>query len=342
MARISLVTGGAGFIGSHLVRALLERGDEVRVLDNFSTGRRENIAEVLRDIDLIEGDIRDLAACAEACNDADTVFHLAALGSVPRSVDDPLTTNAVNAVGALNMLVGARDAGVRRFVFSSSSSVYGDTPVLPKHEGMRPMPRSPYAVSKLAGEEYCRAFHLSYGMETVVLRYFNVFGPRQDPNSQYAAAIPRFVTALLEGRRPVIYGDGEQSRDFTYVANVVNANLLASQSTEAPGEILNIACFDRITVNHLVESIAALLGKTAAPEHLPPRVGDIKHSLASIDAAERVLGYRPAVLFAEGLATTVKTFERIYQAQPPAVNAMNAVNAVNGRSAAAELVGSRS
>jgi nucleoside-diphosphate-sugar epimerase len=308
MASISLVTGGAGFIGSHLVRALLERGDRVRVLDNFSTGRRENISEVRRDIELIEGDIRDQAACAESCRSADTVFHLAALGSVPRSIDDPLTTNAVNVIGALNMLVGARDAGVRRFVFSSSSSIYGDTPILPKHEAMRPTPRSPYAVSKLAGEEYCRAFHLSYGMETVVLRYFNIFGPRQDPDSQYAAAIPRFITAMLEGRRPVIYGDGKQSRDFTFVSNAVDANLRAAVEAQGPGGIFNVAGGERITVLELLDAIKSRLRVQSEYEFRPARNGDIKHSLADVSAAQLALGYTPRVRFREGIAETVSYY----------------------------------
>src|SRR5579862_2185675 len=237
MSNRSLVTGGAGFIGSHLVRGLLAQNNAVRVLDNFSTGRRENLADLAPNVQIMEDDLRNLDACISACRGMDTVYHMGALGSVPRSIDDPLTTNAVNVQGTLNMLVAARECGVKRVVFSSSSSVYGDTPSLPKHEEMLPNPRSPYAVSKLAGEEFCRAFALSYGLATVILRSFNVFGPQQDPSSQYAAVIPKFLEAVLEGRRPVIYGDGTQSRDFTYVSNVVGANLLASTAEGVSGAV---------------------------------------------------------------------------------------------------------
>jgi UDP-glucose 4-epimerase len=304
----ALVTGGAGFIGSHLSRALLANGSAVRVLDNFATGNRKNLSEIESDIELIDGDLRDLESCRVACRGIEVVYHLAALGSVPRSIEDPLTTNAVNVQGTLNLLVAARDAHVRRVVFSSSSSVYGDTPVLPKHEQMRPSPRSPYAVSKLTGEEYCRAFTLSYGLETVALRYFNVFGPRQDPGSPYAAVIPRFASALLEGRDPVIYGDGLQSRDFTYVSNVVEANLLASTSAAANGQVCNIACSEQITLLDLLDQISKLLGRPASPEYRPARSGDVKHSRADISAASALLGYRPLVSFAEGLATTISWY----------------------------------
>jgi nucleoside-diphosphate-sugar epimerase len=310
MAQHILVTGGAGFIGSHLTGALLARGARVRVLDNFATGRRENLAPFARDIEIHEGDLRDAAACRAACQGVETIYHLGALGSVPRSVEDPLTTNAVNVGGTLHLLIAAREAGIRRLVFSSSSSVYGDTPVLPKHEAMRLHPRSPYAVSKLAGEEYCRAFHLTYGMETVALRYFNVFGPRQDPNSLYAAVIPRFLSALTEGRRPVIYGDGRQSRDFTYVTNVIEANLLAgtAPATAVAGGVFNIACGEQVTVEEVLAGIAALLGREGASEHRAPRPGDVRHSHADIAAARERLGYRPQVRFREGLAQTVQAY----------------------------------
>lgn len=309
MARHSLVTGGAGFIGSHLVRALLARGERVRVLDNFSTGRRANLADTVGDIEIVEGDLRDQEACVAAARGIDVVYHLGALGSVPRSIDDPLTTNAVNVQGTLHILVAAQQFGVERVVFSSSSSVYGDTPALPKHEGMRPSPRSPYAVSKLAGEEYCRAFSTSYGLATVVLRYFNVFGPRQDPNSQYAAVIPRFLSALQDGRRPVIYGDGEQSRDFTYVANVVDANLLAARADGVEGQVFNIACGEQITVREMLARMGEKMGHAADPDFCEARLGDVRHSRAAIEEAREKLGYRPRVLFDEGLARTVAAFQ---------------------------------
>lgn len=308
MAQQVLVTGGAGFIGSHLTAALLQRGAGVRVLDNFATGRRENLAPFAADIEIHEGDLRDSEACRTACQGVETIYHLGALGSVSRSVEDPLTTNAVNVGGTLHLLIAARAAGVRRLVFSSSSSVYGDTPVLPKHEAMRPHPRSPYAVSKLAGEEYCRAFHLTYGMETVALRYFNVFGPRQDPDSPYAAVIPRFLSALTDGRRPVIHGDGRQSRDFTYVTNVVEANLLAGTAPGAVGEVFNIACGEQLTIAEVLTGIAALLGRECAPDYRPPRAGDVRHSRADIAAAQERLGYQPRVHFGEGLAQTVRAY----------------------------------
>lgn len=304
----TLVTGGAGFIGSHLVGALLEKGKSVRVLDNFATGHRYNLASVASNLDIIEGDLRDTGVCLRACQGVDTVFHLGALGSVPRSIDDPLTSNAVNVVGTLNILMAARDAGVKRVVFSSSSSVYGDTPTLPKHEAMRLSPRSPYAVTKLACEEYCRAFYLTYRLETVALRYFNVFGPRQDPNSAYAAAIPRFLRAISEGHRPIIFGDGQQSRDFTYVTNVVEANILAAQSQTAPGHVMNVACGQQLTIEQVVLGIASLLGLPCEPEYRPVRAGDVQHSRADITLAQSLIGYNPIVLFDEGLKRTVDAF----------------------------------
>jgi nucleoside-diphosphate-sugar epimerase len=263
---------------------------------------------VLSSIELVDGDIRDKDLCIAACEGIDTVFHLAALGSVPRSIEDPITTNAVNITGTLNILTAARAANVQRVVFSSSSSVYGDTPVLPKHESMRPNPRSPYAVTKLAGEEYCRAFTRSYGTETVVLRYFNVFGPRQHPHSQYAAVIPRFLSALTEGRQPVLYGDGLQSRDFTYVDNVVHANLLAAQAPDVAGEVFNIACGEQIAVKQVLTDIAALLDCDAAPSYQPARPGDVLHSLADIESARQRLHFSPRIYFAEGLKETVRCY----------------------------------
>jgi nucleoside-diphosphate-sugar epimerase len=237
------------------------------------------------------------------------VYHLAALGSVPRSIEDPFTTNAVNVQGTLNLLAAAREQGVRRLVFSSSSSVYGDTPVLPKQEAMRPAPRSPYAVSKLAGEEYCRAFFLTYGFEAVALRYFNVFGPRQSPRSQYAAVIPRFASALLHGDRPILYGDGLQSRDFTYVANVVQANLRAGDVANVGGGVFNIACGEQVTVLQVLQRIAALLKRECAPQYLPVRPGDVRHSRADIEAARAQLGYEPEIFFDEGLARTIHFYQ---------------------------------
>jgi len=249
MSELYLVTGGAGFIGSHLVEELVKQGQRVRVIDNLSTGKKENIKPFLGEIEFVEGDIRDLELVRAAMDGVEYVLHQAAVPSVPRSVKDPLTSNSVNVEGTLNILVAARDADVKRVVYASSSSVYGDTPVLPKHEDMKQEPRSPYAVSKLTGELYCQVFYYVYGLETVVLRYFNVFGPQQDPKSQYAAVVPKFITALLHGESPTIFGDGEQSRDFTYIENVVAANLLATKAPDVAGEVFNIAYGERITVN---------------------------------------------------------------------------------------------
>ncbi|HXF44576.1 MAG TPA: SDR family oxidoreductase [Burkholderiaceae bacterium] len=306
---ISLVTGGAGFIGSHIVRRLLKDGKQVRVLDDFSTGHRHNLAEVERHIHLVEGDIRDPDAARSACRNVDVVYHLAAQGSVPKSVDDPFAAHDRNITGTLNMLLAARDAGVRRFVYSSSSSAYGETPTLPKVESMKPDPRSPYAVSKLAAEQYCSVFAYCYGMQTISLRYFNVFGPRQDPNSQYAAAIPGILKRMLRGERPIIYGDGEQSRDFCYVDNVVQANRLAAEAARLGGEAVNIGCGERTTLNEIIRLINEHLGTRLQPDYQPPRAGDVKHSLASIDEARRVIGYEPQVFFAEGLKRSIAWFK---------------------------------
>jgi UDP-glucose 4-epimerase len=305
-----LLTGGAGFIGSNLARALLEQGARVRVLDNFSTGREQNLADIAARIDLVRADLTDRTAVAGAAKGCEYVFHQAALPSVPRSIADPIGTHEANATGTLNVLEGARAAGVKRVVYAASSSAYGDAARLPKVETMRPDPPSPYAVSKLAGEFYLRAYFLCYGMPTVGLRYFNVFGPRQDPQSQYAAVIPRFITAALEDRRPTIYGDGTQSRDFCYIDNVVEANLKAARSAEAPGRVFNVACGVRITLLDVIDRLARMLGKRAEPQFEPARPGDIKDSLADITAAREVLGYTASVSFDEGLARTVDWFRR--------------------------------
>ncbi len=304
-----LVTGGAGFIGSHLVEELVRAGEKVRVLDNFLTGRRENLAEFRGRIALIEGDVRSLETCRRAVEDIDFVLHQAALPSVPRSIQDPLLSNDINTGGTLNMLQAAQEAGVKRFVFASSSSVYGGDERLPKREGNEGAPLSPYAVTKVAGEKYCQVFDQTFGLPTVCLRYFNIFGPRQDPASQYAAVVPLFVRLCLEGRPPRIYGDGNQSRDFTYVANVVQANLLACQAAEAPGKVFNIASGGRVTVNELAAAIRDLTGARVEPVHDQPRPGDILHSWADISRATEALGYRPSVNFREGLERTVRWYK---------------------------------
>jgi nucleoside-diphosphate-sugar epimerase len=300
-----LVTGAAGFIGSNIVEALVRRGETVRALDNFSTGRRANIAPFLGNIELFEGSLSDSSIVDQAVRGVDYVLHQAALPSVPRSVTDPLASHEANATGTLRLLIAARDAGAKRLVFASSSSVYGDSPQLPKRENMPSSPLSPYAVNKLAGEEYCKVFTRLYGFPAVSLRYFNVFGPRQDPKSQYAAVIPAFITAALEGRRPTVHGDGCQTRDFTYVENVVEANLLACEASDAEGEAMNVACGERISLLDLLAEIARITGRDIDPVFDPERPGDVKHSLADISKAERLLGYRPVVSFAEGLERTI-------------------------------------
>jgi len=304
-----LVTGGAGFIGSHIVERLVREGQKVRVIDNLSTGKKKNIEPFLEKTEFVEGDIRDLEPLREAMDGVDYVLHQAAVASVPRSVKDPLTSNSVNVEGTLNILITARDADVKRVVYASSSSVYGDTPTLPKHEDMKQEPRSPYAVSKLGGELYCQAFYHIYGLETIALRYFNVFGPRQDPKSQYAAVVPKFITALLHGEPPTIFGDGEQSRDFTYIENVVEANLLAAKASGVAGEVFNIACGERITINELACMLAEIIGVNIEPEHTPPRSGDVLHSLADISKAKRLLGYEVKVSTPEGLEQTVEWYK---------------------------------
>jgi nucleoside-diphosphate-sugar epimerase len=300
-----LVTGGAGFIGSHLVHRFVAEGHDVRVIDNFSTGKRKNLAELAGRIELIEGDLRQPADCARAARGVEVVFHQAAVPSVPKSVQDPQTSHDANVNGTFNLLMAARQAKVRRVVYASSSSAYGDTPELPKHEQMPPAPMSPYAVQKLAGEYYCRAFAECFGLQTLSLRYFNVFGPRQDPASQYAAAIPAFVTAILGDRPPTVFGDGEQSRDFTHVDNVVEANVLAAKAPNACGQAVNVACGERVTVNQIIELINKLLGKDVRPTYAASRAGDVRHSLADITLARQLLGFEPAILFGEGLRRTI-------------------------------------
>ena len=301
-----LVTGGAGFVGSNIVEALVADGEEVIVLDNLSTGRRENIRHLASKIRFIEGDICEAATAAEAMRGVDFVIHQAALPSVPRSVAEPLKSNRAQVDGTLNVLIAARDAGVRRVVYAGSSSVYGDTEQMPKTESMPPNPLSPYAVGKLTAEYYCKVFHALYGLETVALRYFNVFGPRQDPASQYSAVIPLFISAILDGRRPTIHGDGLQSRDFTYVGNVVRANLLACTAEGAAGEVINVACGERTTVLDIANHVADIVGVDIQPEHTAPRPGDVRHSRADITKARRLLGYEPAVGVRKGLAKTVE------------------------------------
>jgi UDP-glucose 4-epimerase len=308
MTRRVLVTGGAGFVGSNLVRALLERGYQVRVLDNFSTGSRANLADLNGDVEVIEGDLRSYERVHAAIRDVELAFHLGALPSVPRSIQDPLTTSAVNVEGTLNVLLAARDEGIRRVIFASSSSVYGNTGSLPRTETDPPDPISPYAVSKLSAERYCTAFSSVYGLETVSLRYFNVFGPNQDPSSQYAAVVPRFIAAVQAGASVPIHGDGKQSRDFTFAANVVEANLLAAEATGVSGAILNVATGSSTTVEELAHAIGALLGRSVEKEYLPARPGDVRHSWADIGAARRLLGYEATVDLEDGLRIAVETF----------------------------------
>lgn len=302
-----VVTGGAGFIGSHIARTLAGMGHRVRVFDDFSTGHRHNLEGA---IEVVEGSLTEPHAVAGAVRGADYVIHQAAIPSVPRSVADPVTSNDANINGTLNLLVAARDAGVKRLVYASSSSVYGDTPTLPKVETMPTKPKSPYALQKLTAEEYCRIFWEQYGLETVSLRYFNVFGPRQDPKSQYTGVIAKFATALLNGDRPTIFGDGETSRDFTYVANNVRANLLACTAPkDAAGQAINVACGDRITLLQLLAGMQELLGTNLEPVFAPERAGDVKHSQADIEKARTLLGYEPRVAFQEGLAKTVEWYK---------------------------------
>ncbi len=303
-----LVTGGAGFIGSHLVDRLLADGADVRVFDNFATGYRRNLDHVANDIELVEGDLRNEDDLRRAVDGVELVYHQGALASVPRSIADPQTSFAVNVTGTLNLLVAARDAGVRRVVFASSSSVYGDAEVSPKHEGLAPNPLSPYAISKLSGEQLMTVFNSLYDIETVSLRYFNVFGPRQDPDSPYAAVTPKFIRALTNGERPVIFGDGEQSRGFTYISDVVEGNMLAGRVPEAAGQVMNLASDSSVTVNYALGLIARELGVESNADYQPPRPGDIRHSLADITRASDILGFELKTSYEEGVRRTVEYF----------------------------------
>lgn len=309
--RTFLVTGGAGFIGSHIAEALARRGDQVRVLDNLSTGHRSNLDVCQGKAELIVGDLTDPVAVGRAVAGVDCIFHEAALASVPRSVEAPLDTHAACVTGTLTLLDAARRAGVRRLVYAASSSAYGDRPTSPKRETDLPAPISPYGAAKLAAELYCHAFTATYGFETVALRYFNVFGPRQDPNSPYSAVIPLFLTALLAGKRPTVYGDGGQSRDFTFVANVVHGNLLAADAPRAAGRVFNVANGRSTSLLSLLDQLNRLLGTTIEPIHAPPRAGDIRESLADISAARDVLGYEPQVDFEEGLKRSVGYYREL-------------------------------
>ncbi len=300
-----LVTGGAGFIGSHLAEELLKRGHRVRVADSFITGKRDNLG-VIPNADFYEGDLADLAVAERACDGIDFVLHQAAIPSVPRSVEDPITSNRANITATLNVLHAARRAGVKRLVYAGSSSAYGDTPTLPKHEDMPTAPKSPYALQKLVGEQYCRMFTDLYGFETVTTRYFNVFGPRQDPGSPYSGVISLFATAIPAGKRPIIYGDGEQTRDFTYISNVVDGVLRACEAPEAAGEVINVATGLRISLNELVRVVNTLVGTNIEPIYMEPRAGDVRDSQADISKAKALLGYTPRVSFEEGLRQTLE------------------------------------
>ena len=316
---VYLITGIGGFIGSSLARELLQRGQQVRGVDNFSTGKRENLAQILGQIDFREADILDLDAMNLACTGADYVLHQAAIPSVPKSVLDPIGSNRANVDGTVNVLVAARDAKVKRVIYAASSSAYGDTPTLPKHEGMTPDPISPYAVAKLASERYMISFYRCYGLETVALRYFNIFGPRQDPSSPYSGVLAKFITQMLSGEQPTMFGDGEQSRDFTYIDNAVEANLLACKAPagQVAGKVFNVATGRRITLNQTFKLLQELTSYSGSPVYATERGGDIKHSLADISSAEQCLGYKPKVDFEEGLRRTVDW----YRSQRKAVGA---------------------
>jgi nucleoside-diphosphate-sugar epimerase len=300
-----LVTGGAGFIGSNICKRLVAEGRSVRVVDNLLTGKRSNLDGVIDKIDFVEADMGDENVARSVVKDIDVIFHEGALPSVPRSVDDPAASHRHCVDATFTMLLAARDARVKRFVYAASSSAYGDTPTLPKVETMPTSPLSPYAVGKLVGEYYCSVFSQVFGLETISLRYFNVFGPQQDPTSQYAAAIPAFVTAILKDQPPTIYGDGEQSRDFTYIDNVVEANLCAARAARTNGEVVNVACGEKITVNEIIAMINEVVGKNVRPIYAPERPGDVKHSLADITAARKLIGFEPVVLFREGLERAI-------------------------------------
>jgi len=309
MEELCLVTGGAGFIGSNLVRGLLKEGKAVRVIDNLITGNISNLEDILDQVEFIEGDIRDLSIIQKASENIRYIFHQAAIPSVPRSVERPIDSNQSNIDGTLNVLLAARDKGVKRVIYAGSSSVYGDTPELPKKEDMKPHPLSPYAVTKLTGEYYCKVFSDVYGLETVTIRYFNVFGPRQNPESQYAAVIPKFIDAFLKGESPIVFGDGEQTRDFTFVDNVVYANILCSKAKKTAGEVINIATSSRISLNELISILKKITGRNIDPVYTNPREGDIKHSLADISRAKNLIGYKPIVSLEQGLIKTVQWME---------------------------------
>lgn len=305
-----LVTGGCGFIGSNIAEYLVAQGHEVRILDNLTTGKRENIAAFAQHVEFIEGSLLDKAVVEKAVRGVDYVLHQAALPSVPRSIEDPETSNRVNVEGTVILLRACTQAGVKRVVYAASSSAYGDQPTLVKSENLLPRPKSPYAVSKLAGEYYMQAFSACYGLETVSLRYFNVFGPRQDPTSQYSAVIPKFITAMLRGHRPIIYGDGTQTRDFTFVLNNVLANIAAAEAPGVSGRVFNIACGTSYSLLDLVSEINAILGTSIEPEFAPPRAGDVRHSLADISSAQEALGYKVVVDFREGLRRTIEWYKQ--------------------------------
>lgn len=305
-----LVTGGAGFIGSNLVKELVNRGEQVRILDNFSTGRRQNIRDFQSDIEVVDGDIRDFWVTFDACKGVDFVLHQAALPSVNRSVENPLTSNDVNINGTLTVLECARRQGVKKLLFASSSSVYGDTPTLPKREDMLPNPLSPYAVSKLTAEYYCRVYATLYGMPAIAMRYFNVFGPNQNPDSQYAAVIPKFITSILSDEPPVFFGDGLQSRDFTYIDNVVHAVLAACKQDKVTCGEFNLACGSQYTLRDLVNQLNLLIGKNIQPKIAPPRAGDIKHSFADVSKLQKAMGFKAIVNFSDGLEKTIAFFKR--------------------------------
>jgi nucleoside-diphosphate-sugar epimerase len=313
-----LITGIGGFIGSSIARALLSRGEAVRGLDNFSTGKKGNLAEIAGRIEVHEADITDLDAMHRACKGVDFVLHQAAIPSVPKSVLDPLGSNRANVDGTVNVLIAARDAKAKRVVYAASSSAYGDTPTLPKREGMKPDPISPYAVAKLASEHYMVSFFRCYGLETVCLRYFNIFGPRQDPSSPYSGVLAMFITQMLKGEQPTIFGDGEQSRDFTYIDNAVNANLLAckADASKAAGEVFNVATGRRVTLNETFKALQPLTSYSGQVKYGPARGGDVKHSLADVSKAEAGLGYRPTVDFEEGLRRTVEWYRKKMMAAP--------------------------
>jgi nucleoside-diphosphate-sugar epimerase len=303
-----LVTGGAGFIGSHLATRFCELGHAVRVFDNLATGKRDNLAHVADQVELVEGDLRHPEECARACHDIDIIFHVAALPSVPVSVERPEDTHDANITGTLNLLMAARANKCKRVIYSGSSSCYGETEVSPKHEGICPQPVSPYAAQKLAGEHYMSVFYHCYGVETLTTRYFNVFGPRQDPKSQYAAVIPAFITAMLDDRAPTIYGDGKQTRDFTFIENIIHAYMLAVDLPKTAGQTVNVACGYQISLLDIVDHLNRLLGKDIRPNFEAPRAGDVRHSLADISAAKQLMGYAPVVSFEDGLQRTLEFY----------------------------------